>query len=156
MPKTSASESGGAWVEVREASYEPQDDASQLAQAFGSTVVEPAWWPDDTGEISYTLDRFPNHASYRVGGIRNNGVPIAVIGLRERPGDDRSPRDWLIGEWDEPSELAHLHGVVGRVGSPVHLQAFLKDCETTIVMIGFETEREIFQSVSSFRRASPR
>jgi hypothetical protein len=146
----------GIRVEILEATSESYVDAAELANAFGSSVLEPTWWPEDAEEISYTLDRFPNHASYRVGGVRHDGVPIAVIGHPKRVGRGRSPREWLVGEWDEPNELAHLSGLIGRVGNPVHLQAFLEDGAVSVVMIGFDTEPEISQAVSSFRRALAR
>jgi hypothetical protein len=77
-----------------------------LARAFGSTVLEPSWWPEDVEEIRCCLARFSSgHAHYEILATRRDGVPVGVIGHIERPGG-RSPREWLDGEWSEPRELA--------------------------------------------------
>jgi hypothetical protein len=155
MPETQPSGDNGPRVEIAEAVYETHGSAAALAKAFGSSVFEPLWWPNDAGEISYTLDRFPSHANYRIGSIRAGGVPIAVIGFIELESSARSPRDWMAGEWHEPSELSHVNGLIGRVGIPRRLQAFVWDGDTRVTLIGFDSEADIIRAVRSFVRASP-
>jgi hypothetical protein len=152
MPEDRTSAGNSLRHEITEAVCEPHACAAALAQAFGSSVLEPLWWPKATGEISYTLDRFPHRTNYRIGSVREEGVPIAVIGLVEPEGSKRSPRDWLAAEWHEPSELSHLRGLIGRVGIAPHLQAFVWDGDTRVTLIGFASEAEIIQAVNSFRR----
>lgn len=81
-------------------------------------------------------------------------MPICVIGRVEASEARRSPRDWLPGEWHEPVELAHVRGLIGRVGIPPRLQAFAYDEELTIVLVDYDTENEIMSRVS-FRRVRP-
>jgi hypothetical protein len=135
-----------------EAVYEENGSVAALAEAFGSSVLEPCWWPEDAGEISYTLDRFPSHASYRIGSVREDGTPIAVVGVIEPEGVQRSPRHWMPGDWHEPAELSHFRGLIGWVGIPPSVQAFVWHGDTRATLIGFASEAEIMRSVSSFRR----
>ena len=154
MPEAPTPGGNGPQHRIAEAVYETHESAAALAQAFGSPVLEPLWWPKDAGKISYTLDRFPHHANYRISALREGGVPIAVIGLTERENSKRSPREWMPGEWHQPSELSHLRGLIGSVGIPPRLQAFVWDENTRITLIGFASEAEIIHAISSFRRAS--
>jgi hypothetical protein len=81
-------------------------------------------------------------------------VPICVVGHVEAVLAGRSPKDWLHGEWSEPPELAHVRGLIGRVGIPRRFQAVIYDQELQIQLIGYETVDEILNTVSSLRRAS--
>ena len=128
--------------------------ARELADAFGSMVFEPTWWPADTGEISYRLYRSRGGVHYEIGSTRSEGVPICVVGHFEAVLAGRSPKDWLHGEWSEPPELAHVRGLIGRVGIPRRFQAVIYDQELQIQLIGYETVDEILNTVSSMRRAS--
>jgi hypothetical protein len=113
-------------------------------------LVAPAWWPQDAQEPEYRLDRFPHRTHYWVGSIRDDGVPVGVVGTVEVPGARRA-----TGEWSEPSELAHVRGLIGKVGVPPRLQALVHDEELAIHLIGYETEDEIAKAVNSFQRISP-
>jgi hypothetical protein len=125
-----------------------------LARAFGSTVLEPSWWPEDVEEIRCCLARFSSgHAHYEILSTRRDGTPVGVIGHVE--GSRRSPRKWLDGEWSEPRELAQVRGVIGRVGIPARLQGVIYDQELEMHLIGYDTEDEIVSTVSSLRRVSP-
>jgi len=148
----SAASDDGPRASMVEAVSETYNSALALVHAFGSPVVVPSWWPADIGEISYSVDRFPGRASYRVGSTRRDGVPLFVIGRVEASEARRSPRDWLPGEWHEPVELARMEGLIGRVGIPPRLQAFVYDGELTISLIGYDTEDEIIRAVNNFRR----
>ena len=117
--------------------------APELAQAFGSLVCEPTWWPADTEEISYRLVRSAVGVHYQIGSIRSEGAPICVVGHFEAALAGRSPRDWLSGEWSEPPELAHARGLIGRVGVPRRLRAVIYDEKLQIQLIGYDTEDEI-------------
>lgn len=129
--------------------------ASLLAQAFGSSVLEPAWWPVDTGPIDFFVTRSPGQAGYRIGSIRGDGAPVGIIARVEAAEARRSPRDWLPGEWREPSELVEMQGLIGRVGIPPHLQAFVYGKDLTVVLIGYQTDDEIFRAVKSLRPVKP-
>jgi hypothetical protein len=76
----------------------------------------------DVETISYVLDLLPRRDHYRIGSTRHEDVPICVIGHREVPGAGRA-----AGEWYEPSELAQVRGLIGRVGTPPRLQAVVHD-----------------------------
>jgi len=45
-----------------------------------------------------------------------------------------------------------MEGLIGRVGIPPRLQAFVYDGELTISLIGYDTEDEIIRAVNNFRR----
>ena len=76
----------GPRVTVRSAVSEIYSSSLGLAEAFGSTVLEPSWWPADVQEISYCLARFPGCAHYRIDSTRRDGVPVGVIGHFEAAG----------------------------------------------------------------------
>jgi hypothetical protein len=139
---------------ISEADSETFSSAPELAQAFGSPVFEPTWWPADTEEISYCLVRSLGGVHYQIGSTRSEGAPICVIGHFEAALAGRSPSDWLHGEWSEPPELAHVRGLIGRVGVPRRLQAVIYDQELQIQLIGYDTEHEIMTTVNSLRRTS--
>lgn len=143
-----------ARVTVEEAASDTYASASALAQAFGSTILEPSWWPADIEEISYCIARFFPRAHVEILSTRRDGVPVGVIGQLETPGG-RSPRDWLDGEWSEPRELAHVRGLIGRIGIPTKLQAVIYDQDLEIHLIGYDTEDEIMSAVTGLRRVSP-
>jgi Clp amino terminal domain, pathogenicity island component len=126
-----------------------------LARAFGSTVLEPSWWPEDVEEIRCSLARFSSgHAHYEILSTRRDGTPVGVIGHVDRSGG-RSPREWLDGEWSEPRELAELSGLIGRVGIPPQLQGVIYDQELEMHLIGYDTADEIVSTVRSLRRVNP-
>jgi Clp amino terminal domain, pathogenicity island component len=143
----------GPRVTISEAGSETYGSAPELAQAFGAPVIEPTWWPADTEEISYCLVRSAGGVHYEIGSTRSEGVPISVIGHFEATLAGRSPRDWLHGEWSEPPELAHLRGLIGRVGIPRRLQAVIYDQKLQIQLIGYASQDEIISAVRSLRRA---
>src|SRR5579875_2381564 len=126
----------GPRVVIKRVASETYSSGPALARAFGGPIIEPAWWPPDTEEISYSLAGAADHAHYDIGSIRAGGVPICVIGFWESAWKGRSPRDWLDGEWSEPSELAHLRGLVGKVGAPPSLQVVLYDHDLAIQLVG--------------------
>jgi hypothetical protein len=127
-----------------------------LARAFGSTVLEPSWWPEDVEEIRCSLARFSSgHAHYEILSTRRDGTPVGVIGHHVAGSGRRSPREWLDGEWSEPRELAELRGLIGRAGIPARLQGVIYDQELEIHLIGYDTEDEIVTTVSSLRRVNP-
>jgi hypothetical protein len=145
----------GPRVTIKQVASETYHSGSALARAFGGPILEPTWWPPDTEEISYSLAGEPDHAHYDVGSVRAGGVPICVIGFWESAWNGRSPRDWLDGEWSEPSELAHLRGLIGKVGVPPSLQVVLYDQQLAIQLIGYGTEAEIMSAVMSLRTVEP-
>lgn len=145
----------GNRVTFEDATSETHTSASALARAFGSTVLEPSWWPADVAEISYCVAHFSSgRAHYEIESTRRDGVPVGVIGHFEAPGG-RSPKEWLDGEWSEPRQLAHMRGLIGRVGTPPVLQAVIYDQQLEIHLIGYDTEDEIMSAVTSLRRVSP-
>jgi Clp amino terminal domain, pathogenicity island component len=126
-----------------------------LARAFGSTVLEPSWWPEDVEEIRCSLARFSTApARYEILSTRRDGTPVGVIGHVDRSGG-RSPREWLDEEWSEPPELEQLRGLIGRVGVPARLQGVIYDQELQLHLIGYDTEDEILSTVKSLRRVNP-
>jgi len=147
----------GHQVTFEHVASELYTSALALARAFGSTVLEPSWWPADVEEISHCLARFSSgRTHYEIESTRRDGVPVGVIGHFEAPGG-RSPKEWLEldGEWSEPRELAHMRGLIGRVGTPPMLQAVIYDQQLEIHLIGYDTEDEIMSAVTSLRRVSP-
>jgi hypothetical protein len=125
------------------------DSAASLATAFGSAVLEPSWWPPDTGAIEYHLDRFPSHALYRISSTRHGDTPICVIGQAEVAGAGRAS-----GTWFAPHELKDLRGLIGNVGSPSRLQAVVHDEGLAVHLIGYDTEAEIVTTAKSLRRVA--
>ena len=145
----------GVRVTFEEAATDSYASAFALAKAFGSTVLEPSWWPAGIEEISYRVARFSSgHLHHEIMSVRRDGVPVGVIGQLEIPGD-RSPREWLDGDWSEPHELAHVRGLIGRVGSPPRLQAVVYHAGLEIRLVGYDTEDEIMRVVSRLRPVSP-
>lgn len=147
-----ATGTGGPRVTIREMQSETFPNARELAQAFGSAVCEPTWWPADTEHISYRLVRGSGPAHYEIGGTRHGAIPICVVGHAEADLNGRSPRDWLSGEWSAPPELADLRGAIGAVGTPRRLQAVIYSCGLQIQLIGYDTEQEIIRAVDSLRQ----
>ena len=140
-------------VTVRQAVSESFSSAQELARAFGAPVLEPTWWPQDTGELSYRLTQTSGGGHYQIGSTRHDGIPICIVGQLEAGLAGRTPRDWLDGEWSEPPELAHVRGLIGKVGTPTRLQAAIYDQALQIQLIGYDTETEILTAARSLRRA---
>ena len=69
----------GPRVTTSRVDSETFSSARELADAFGSVVVEPTWWPADTGEITYSLFRSRGDVHYQIGSTRSEGVPIFVV-----------------------------------------------------------------------------
>jgi hypothetical protein len=141
----------GPRVTVHHADSGAFASASQLARAFGSSVLEPTWWPADAAEVSYVLVTSPGSVHYQIGSTRSGGIPISVIGHHEADLGGRTPRDWLYGEWSEPPELAHVRGLIGNVGIPRRLQAAIYDRQLQVQFIGYGTEAEILTAADSLR-----
>lgn len=152
--ETPAGDSGPR-VAIQQVPSTSYGSAATLAGAFGGTILEPSWWPADTGEITYSLDGHANRTHYSIGSIRADGVPICVVGFYEAVWAGRSPRDWLRGEWSEPRELEHVRGLVGRVGIPPRLQVVIYDHQLAVQLIGYENEDEIMRTVKSLRPIAP-
>jgi ATP-dependent Clp protease ATP-binding subunit ClpA len=70
----------GPRVTIREMDSTTFSSAPELAQAFGSVVCEPGWWPVDTEEISYNLLGSPGAEHYQIDATRRGGVPMLVVG----------------------------------------------------------------------------
>jgi hypothetical protein len=139
----------GPRVTVREMDSATFSSAPELAEAFGSVVCEPGWWPADTEEVSYRLLGESGVAHYQIGSTRRGGVPILVVGHREAALAGRSPRDWLVGEWSEPPELADVRGLIGAVGNPPRLHGVVYEHGLQIQLIGYDTEAEIMRAVDT-------
>jgi hypothetical protein len=115
--------------------------AHALAQSFGRPVFEPAWWPEDTGTVSYRRDG----ATYWIGSTRREGTPIGVIGKAEKP-ELRLPG----GNWSPIPELEAMRGLVST--SDDHVRAVVHQEQQTIHLIGYASEAELVRAVQSFRR----
>jgi hypothetical protein len=115
--------------------------ALALAESFGAAVFEPAWWPEDTGKVSYRLDG----ATYWIGSTRRAGTPIGVIGKAENP-ELRLP----VGNWSAIAELEAMRGLVST--SDDHVRAVVHQEQQTIHLIGYASEGELVHAVQSFRR----
>jgi hypothetical protein len=150
MSDRSGNGRSGVRMEIVESAREICSSVPALATAFGRVLFTPAWWPEDAQELECRLDRFPHRTHYWVGAIRDDSVPVGVVGNVEVPGARRA-----TGEWWAPSELAHVRGLIGRVGIPHRLQAVVHDEDLAIHLIGYETEAEIVKTVNSFQRISP-
>jgi hypothetical protein len=150
-----AADDHGNRVTSEVAASEAYASGLALARAFGSTVLEPSWWPEDAEELRRSLACFSSgHAHYEILSTRHDGTPVGVIGHVEGPGG-RSPREWLDGEWSELRELKELRGLIGRVGIPARLQGVIYDQELEMHLIGYDTEDEIVSTASSLRRIDP-
>lgn len=145
----------GPRIEVRATPTTTYPTALALATGFGHTILEPSWWPGDTGECSYDLDGEPARLHYRIGSFSNEERPVFVIGNLEALWAGGSPRDWLAGDWTEPPELTHLRGLIGRVGVPPAFQAVVYDRDLAVQLFGYETAEEIIQAVASLRPVDP-
>lgn len=131
------------------------DSAPELASAFGQAIIEPAWWPTDIGQVSYGLEGPAGRTHYRIGSLRAEGAPIHVVGMLEAAWAGRSPRDWLNGDWSEPSELAHVRGLVGWVGAPAGLHVVVYHGPLAIQLIGYRDEEEALTAARSLRPVEP-
>ena len=145
----------GPQVTISEVVSRTFRSGADLARAFGGPILVPAWWPPDAEEVSYDLAGERDGRHYDIGSVRADGAPICIVGFWEAAWNGRSPRDWLDGEWSEPPELAHLRGVIGRVGIPPSLQVVLYDRQLAIQLIGYRTEAEIMSAVRSLRSVEP-
>lgn len=135
-------------VTIGEAETEVYSSAVSLEQAFGSTMLEPSWWPADAGPIGYRLARSLDHLEYVIVSTRSGDDSLTcVIGHVEVPGGGRA-----AGDWYAPSELKELRGLVGRTGHPRRLQAVVHDEGLAIHLIGYGSEAEVVRAAHSLRR----
>jgi hypothetical protein len=146
-----------AGLEVLMEQNRPTDysSAPALARAFDGAILEPSWWPADVRDISYSLYAAAHRTHYRIGSRRADGAPIYIIGFREAAWAGRSPREWLKGEWSEPSNLAQVRGLVGRVGTPPNLHVVIYHRDLAVQLIGYRTEDEITSAVKSLAEVAP-
>lgn len=119
--------------------------ALALAESFGAPVFEPTWWPEDTRKVSYELDALQSDAMYRIGSTRSGGTPICVIGRLEKPG-----LHLPVGNWSPIPELEAIGGLVSI--SDDHVRAVVHQEQQTIHLIGYASEAEVVQAVTSFQR----
>ena len=119
--------------------------ALALAESFGAPVFEPTWWPEDTRKVSYELDALQSGAMYRIGSTRSGGTPICVIGRLEKPG-----LNLPVGNWSPIPELEAIGGLVST--SDDRVRAVVHQEQQTIHLIGYASEAEVVQAVTSFQR----
>lgn len=141
-------------VELRHLEERSYESAAALAAAFGSAVLIPEVFPEDIEAISFQVTGSGERTHYSLGSTRHGGVPFAVMGRRPRQGRERPASAWLSGDWSDPVETPHGSLLIGMVGEPPTLQAFLYSEDLTLVFIGFHTEREISAAVESLRRVT--
>ena len=113
----------------------------------------PHWWPPDSRGVSYGLMSGAGRSCYRIYTQRANGAPVCVVGLLESCWRGRSPKDWLEGDWFEPESLAHVRGIVGRVGTSAALHVALYSNGLAIQLLGYRTDQEILNVVGSLHEA---
>jgi hypothetical protein len=122
--------------------------AWRLAEALGSPVVKPAWWPEDAGKITYSLDQRPSlGAGYSMLATRRGCVPVGVVARPEHPAGGLAD-----GEWHAAPELEGLRGMIGKVGRPPRLQAVAHAEGMRIHLIGYQSETEIVRAATSLQR----
>jgi hypothetical protein len=127
---------------------EPFGSAAALAGALGSAILEPAWWPEDIGQLTYHVDNHPKIApSYRIGSLRRDGRLIVVIGRPQRDGDPM--RGLPSANWHPIAELASCSGAVSDERDAVRA-VIMRDGQT-VQLIGYMSEAEIVQAIESLR-----
>jgi hypothetical protein len=120
------------------------DSAQPMAKALGYSVYEPTWWPDDIGVVTYRIDELVEGPRYKIGSVRQGGVPICVFGgskFREA----RLPPE----HWHAVPELQSWSGLVNQTDSDC--RAVLRVDEQTIHLIGFSNLDELVRAVNSLR-----
>lgn len=139
-----------ASITVFEVEVDSKDcgSAPGLADGFGGPIFEPTWWPDDSGAVTYVLDRSPSRVTYRIGSTRSDGTPICVIGRAEQRGGSLPD-----GNWSPLPELEALHGLVRTVGGHVHVVVNVE--QQTIHLIGYASEAEVVRAAETLRRVTP-
>jgi hypothetical protein len=129
------------------------ESAAALAEAFGPAILESTWWPADIGGLTYNLDIRPqSRTMYRIGSLRQDGRPICVIGRLELAGDPM--RGLPPANWHPITELASCSGVVSNERDAVRA-VVMRDGQT-VQLIGYMTEAEIVQAVTSLQLVGPR
>jgi hypothetical protein len=137
-------------VTIGEADTEVYGSAVSLARAFGSTILEPLWWPPDAGPIGYRLARFPDCLEHDIVATCSGDDRLTlVIGHAEVPGAGRE-----AGDWYAPPELEDLRGLVGWTGYPRRLHAVVHDEGLAVHLFGYESQADVVRAARSLRRVS--
>lgn len=127
---------------------EPFGSAVELAGALGSALLEPGWWPQDVGQVRYSLDHHPRVGpSYRIGSVRSDGRPILVTGRPQRDGDPM--RGLPSANWHNLPQLAAYSAVVANENGAV--RAVLMREGLTVQLIGYLSEAELVRAIESLR-----
>ena len=127
---------------------EPFGSAVALAGAFASAILEPAWWPEDIGQVGYDLDNHPRGgSSYRIGSLRSDGRLIVVIGRPQRDGDPM--RGLPSANWHDIPQLASYSAVVANENRAV--RAVLMRDGLTVQLLGYMSEAELVRAVESLQ-----
>jgi hypothetical protein len=95
--------------------------------------------------LSYELGSSP--AGYTIVSTREDGIPIAVIGVADRP-EIHLP----TGNWSPLQELEALRGQI--LNDDGRLHAVVYDEQQVIHLIGYTSEAEVVRAVGSFRRVT--
>lgn len=93
--------------------------------------------------MSYRLDG----ATYSIGSTRDEGTPIGVIGMAEKP---ELHLHLPGGNWSPLPGLEAVRGLVQT--SDDHVRAMVHLEQQTIQLIGYASEAELLQAVKSFQR----
>lgn len=130
---------------------EPFGSAVELAGAFGSAILEPAWWPAECGNVGFTLDKHPRVGpTFRIGTLRE-GRPIMVIGRLSRDGDPM--RGLPSANWHDIPQLAAYSGVVANEHEAV--RAVLMRDGLTLQLLGYMSEDELVRAIESLQLVAP-
>jgi hypothetical protein len=147
-PVSSEANERGPSISLKRVPTKRYRSASMLAEALGFPVVEPGWWPEDAGKITYRrLDHRPLGTGYSMLAIRRGGVPVGVVAHPEHPAAGLAD-----GEWRAAPELQGLRGMIGKVGRPPRLHAVAHAEGMRIHLIGYQSETEIVRAASSLQR----
>jgi hypothetical protein len=126
----------------------PCSSAPELANAFGSVVFEPQWWPDDSHDILYELYELQSGLMYQIGSARTDGRPIRLVGQTEAP-ERRLPKV----NWYAPPDLKPIGGMVAETHSGY--QAVIHQRHQTVQLIGYLTEADVVCAALSLSPVSP-
>ncbi|HEY0225779.1 MAG TPA: hypothetical protein VGC05_05140 [Mycobacterium sp.] len=140
-------QNSGPFVKSGSVTTKTYSSPGLLAEAFGASIFEPAWWPEDAGEHVYSLTASVV-VRYRIWAPTGDGTFVSVIG-HVNPGQVTAG---LLPDsnWKRLSELEAWDGQVSTSGG--QSRALVHREQQSIQLIGFKSQADVVRAVKSLRR----
>jgi hypothetical protein len=130
------------------ASSEEFISETALAHAYGSPVYVPSRWPAGLSPLVYVLERFTNGHSthYRIEVIRDDGLPINIVGFSGRP-SQKAGR----GGWEPVSGMERDHALARQRENAADVVVW-KQMQYVVLLIGYGSLSEAIEAAQSLRQ----